>query len=74
MIALQYWVFPFQEYNISTFMFFSQLLLFLHLNVEYLGLFLHVLLLFVAIIIEMTSHLYFTSDYGIKEEFIFLIC
>ena len=76
----QYWVFPFQEYSISTFTYFSKLALFLLWNVAYLSLFLHVSLLLDAIIIEITSQLYFTSDSrgiqrftrGIEERFSFV--
>lgn len=52
---------------------FSVAFIVFHLNVAYLSLFLHVLLLFVPIKIEVTSQLYFTSDCGIKEKvFIFV--
>lgn len=60
------------SFHFRNIMCFSKLSLFLHLNVAYLSLFLHVLLLFVAVMIEITSQLYFTSDYGMKKSFWFL--
>lgn len=50
---------------------FSVAFIVFHLNVAYLSLFLHVLLLFVPIKIEVTSQLYFTSDWDKGKGFHF---